>query len=63
LIEREQVGRVCTDTSIESLRHFALELSNDPDPAEGIKHRFKALAARLFSPEAAVQQIVEALQA
>jgi glycosyltransferase involved in cell wall biosynthesis len=63
LIEKEQVGRVCTDTSIESLRHFALELSNDMAPAEGIKNRCKALAARLFSPEVAVKQIVEALQA
>lgn len=63
LIEKEQVGRVCTDTSIESLRHFALELSNDLDPTEGIKHRCKALAARLFSPEVAVKQIVEALRA
>lgn len=63
LIEKEQVGRVCTDTSIESLRHFALELSNDTAPAEGIKNRCKALAARLFSPEVAVKQIVEALQA
>jgi hypothetical protein len=32
-------------------------------PAEGIKNRCKALAARLFSPEVAVKQIVEALQA
>lgn len=62
LIEKEQVGRVCTDTSIESLRYFALELSSDMASDEGIKNRCKALAARLFSPEIAVKQIVEALQ-
>lgn len=63
LIEKERVGRVCTDTSVESLRHLALALSTDMATDTGIKHRCKALAARLFSPEVAVKLIIEAMQA
>ena len=63
LIENERVGRVSTDNSVESLRHLALALADDLAPDDGIKNRCKALAARLFSPEVAVKQIVKALQA
>ena len=63
LIEKERVGRVSSETSVESLRHLALALSTDMATDTGIKNRCKALAARLFSPEVAVKQIVEALQA
>lgn len=63
LIENERVGRVSTDNSVESLRHLALALADDLAPDGGIKNRCKALAARLFSPEVAVKQIVRALQA
>lgn len=63
LIENEGVGRVGTDTSVESLGRMALALVDDLVPDDGIKNRCKALAARLFSPEAAVKQIVEALRA
>ncbi len=63
LIEKERVGRVCTDTSVESLRHLALSLGAEMDVDESIMNRCKALAAKLFSPEVAVKQIVEALQA
>ncbi|MDO8275467.1 MAG: glycosyltransferase family 4 protein, partial [Serpentinimonas sp.] len=63
LIEREQVGRVCTDNSIDSLRHLALALSADVAADNGMKNRCKALAARLFSPEVAARQIAAALQA
>lgn len=62
LIEREQLGRVCTDTSVDSLRSMALELVTDIAQDDGFKGRCKALAARLFSPEVAVKQIVEALR-
>ncbi|OYZ27510.1 MAG: glycosyltransferase WbuB [Hydrogenophilales bacterium 17-64-65] len=62
LIEREQLGHVCTDTSVDSLRSLALELVTGIAQDDGFKGRCKALAARLFSPEVAVKQIVEALR-
>ena len=65
MIEREGVGRVCTDHSIDTLQGLALELV-DEIAAAGIRNtsvsaRCKALSAKLFSPEAAVRQIVVAL--
>ena len=63
LIEKEQVGRVVTDSSAASLCASAQALVADIAVDEGIKARCKNLAARLFSPETAVNQIVEALQA
>lgn len=63
LIEKEQVGRVVTDSSIASLCASAQTLIADIVVDEDIKVRCKNLAERLFSPEAAVKQIVQALQA
>ena len=63
LIEQVQVGRVCTDTTVESLRSMAQDLVTDITQDEDFKNRCKTLAARLFSPEVAVKQIVEALRA
>lgn len=63
LIEQVQVGRVCTDTTVESLGLMARALLTDITQNEDFKNRCKALAARLFSPEVAVKQIVEALRA
>jgi hypothetical protein len=63
LIERMQVGRVCTDTTVESLGSMAQALVTDITKGEDFKYRCKALAGRLFSPEVAVRQIVEALRA
>jgi hypothetical protein len=42
---------------------LALALADDLAPDNSIKNRCQALAARLFSPEVAVKQIVKALQA
>lgn len=61
LIEKEQVGRVVTDSSAASLCASAQALVTDIAVDEDIKARCKNLAVRLFSPEAAVKQIVEAL--
>ena len=69
LIESEGVGRVCTDHSVDTLQRLALELvvgvaANGGVPSTGntaVSARCKALSARLFSPEAAVRQIVAAL--
>ncbi len=63
LITSEQVGRVCTDTSVESMVANALELMESIGADSGFKDRCQRLAARLFSPEVAVKQIVNALQA
>lgn len=62
LIENKQVGRVCTDTSAESLSAMALALVADIARDDGFKERCKTLAVKLFSPEVAVKQIVGALQ-
>lgn len=62
LIEKERVGRVCTNSSVNSLRSLALDLMSDITQDEKIKGRCKALAAGLFSPDVAVKQIVEALR-
>lgn len=62
LIKQEQVGRVCTDSSAESLGAMAQALVRDISLDKDFKSRCKSLAARLFSPEVAVKQIVEALR-
>ncbi len=69
MIVREGVGRVCTDQSVETLQRLALDLLNElgagatSESADVLTMaaRCKALSARLFSPEAAVKQIVAAL--
>lgn len=67
MISREGVGRVCTDQSVESLQRLALDLVDEvaaESVAKGnmaVAERCKSLSAKLFSPEAAVRQIVMAL--
>lgn len=61
LIAGEQVGKVSTDASVDTLCTLAEKLIDDINADTGIRSRCKALAARLFSPEAAVKQIVQAL--
>jgi glycosyltransferase involved in cell wall biosynthesis len=67
MILREGVGRVCTDQAVETLQRLALELVDEVAAGAGsagnaaVAERCKALSARLFSPEAAVRQIVDAL--
>ena len=65
MIEREGVGRVCTDHSVDTLLRLALDLVDEVIAAgarvQAISTRCKALSAKLFSPEAAVKQIVAAL--
>jgi glycosyltransferase involved in cell wall biosynthesis len=68
MILREGVGRVCTDQSVENLQQLALELVAELATGSGsarnsaFAERCKALSAMLFSPEAAVRQIVAALE-
>lgn len=54
LIEQERVGRAVTDASAESLARAAVELVEAVSADDGF-------AARLFSAETAVRQIVSAL--
>lgn len=69
MILREGVGRVCTDQSVETLQQLALQLADEKansstvagDPPMG--QRCRALSVKLFSPEAAVKQIVAGLMA
>jgi glycosyltransferase involved in cell wall biosynthesis len=63
LISAEQVGRVCIDTSPETMASNALELIESLGTDSGFKDRCERLASRLFSPEVAVKQIVSALRA
>jgi glycosyltransferase involved in cell wall biosynthesis len=61
LIRETDVGRVCTDTSAQSLAVLAqellMQLEQDPD----IKSRCAKLAAEMFSADAAVRKITLAL--
>ena len=66
LILHEGVGRVCTDQSVETLQRLALELVDEVAAGSAgnvaVSVRCKALSAKLFSPTAAVKQIVAALK-
>ncbi|MDO8261598.1 MAG: hypothetical protein Q7T21_00055 [Gallionella sp.] len=61
MIQQEGVGRVCTDHSVDTLQRLALELADEITSDKYLSARCRALSARLFSPEAAVRQIVAAL--
>jgi glycosyltransferase involved in cell wall biosynthesis len=60
MIAEERVGGACTDASVDTLEALAHVLADELEGKE-IKRRCRALAARLFSPRAAVEQIVHAL--
>ncbi len=61
LIEREKVGRVSVDGSVETLQRLAVALADSLEADATVAERCKRLSARLFSPETAVRQIVTAL--
>lgn len=65
MIEHEGVGRVCTDQSVDTLQRLALALVDEFTEVgagnEAVSARCQALSAKLFSPEAAVKQIVAAM--
>jgi glycosyltransferase involved in cell wall biosynthesis len=60
LIADERVGGACTDASVVTLEALAHALADELDDQD-VGQRCMALAARLFSPEAAVAQIVHAM--
>jgi hypothetical protein len=55
------VGRVCTDHSVDTLQRLAEELLVEISSNSNISIRCRALSDKLFSPEVAVKQIIEAL--
>ena len=57
IIEREGVGRVCTDHSVDTLQRLAVELADEITSGKSVSASCRALSAKLFSPEAAVKQI------
>jgi glycosyltransferase involved in cell wall biosynthesis len=61
LIQREGVGRVCTDHSADTLQRLAVELADEIISGKSVSARCRALSAKFFSPEAAVKQIAAAL--
>ncbi|MHB1620742.1 MAG: glycosyltransferase family 4 protein [Sulfuricella sp.] len=61
MIEREGVGRVCTDHSVDTLQRLAKELVDEIVADTNVSVRCRALSAKLFSPEAVVKQITAAL--
>lgn len=64
VIRQADVGRVCEDHRVESLHNSAEELLRlIAQDAAAIQMRCRQLAADLFSPEAAVRQIVSGLHA
>ena len=62
LINREGVGRVCTNHSVDTLQLLALELADEISSKKNAANSCRALSAKLFSPHAVVNQIAEALR-
>lgn len=61
MIEQAKVGKACTDGSVESLYAAAELLVERYSGKRDVKDRCQTLYSQLFSPEAAVHQIVNAL--
>ncbi len=62
LIEEERVGKACTTSSGSEFQRQTEILVDGLTGDEDVRFRCKRLAKRLFSPETAVKQIVEALR-
>jgi glycosyltransferase involved in cell wall biosynthesis len=61
LIRDERVGKVAEGESIELMEQLALELIDSLGTDNDVSRRSRKLYSQLYSPEAAVRQIVEAL--
>ena len=61
LIDSEGVGRVCTDHSVDTLQRLAVDLADEIVSGKSVSAQCRALSAKLFSPAAAVKQIVATL--
>lgn len=63
LIHAERVGHACVSRDVTELELLALQLVDELTREPGYPARCKTLASRLFSPAAAVQQVVHGLVA
>lgn len=61
IINREAVGRVCLDHSVETLRRLATEIVDETRIDSNVSARCLSLSAKLFTPESVVKQITAAL--
>ena len=61
IIQREDVGRVNEDGTVNTLERLAINLIDSLSADTDIKNRCRTLYLKLFSPETAVRQIVAAL--
>lgn len=61
LIEREQVGRACSDHNLDTLVRLACELVDDLVADKEVSLRCRTLSSKLFSPTAVVSQVLAAL--
>lgn len=61
LIVQENVGRACTDHSVDTLELLAKDLVSEISTKFYFSSRCRALSKKLFSSETAVKQIVSAL--
>ena len=61
LIEREGIGRAYVGDSVEAFRSLAEELADDVKIRQRMALNGRSLASRMFSPDAAVRQVVAAL--
>ncbi|QRX84568.1 glycosyltransferase family 4 protein [Glaciimonas sp. PAMC28666] len=62
IITRENVGRVCTDHSVETLKRLAEDLVSAIAEKENFAVRCNAVTSTLFSTEVAVKRIVNGLK-
>ena len=60
IINRERVGRVCTEHSLDTLQRLVEELVDEIAEGNNMSLRCKALSTKLFSPKIAVTQIAAA---
>ncbi len=61
MIEQENVGRVCTDHSVEILQRCLEEIVGNDLLDSGISRRCLNLSEKLFTPKIATKKIIEAL--
>jgi glycosyltransferase involved in cell wall biosynthesis len=61
LIQKEGVGRVCTEHSVDTLQRLAGELADEISTGKIASEQCRSLSSRMFSPEAVVKQIVSAI--
>lgn len=62
LIERERIGRACTDSDPDALARTALSVVDELDADPGLPGRSRALFAKMFSVSHAVRQILHGLR-